>query len=111
MSKLKLGMVGGGQGAFIGSVHRIASRIDDHYELVAGSLASNPEVAVTVEMEGFYRSMDMTREDTSAFMHHLYQLQTVTHKSGGNENMSPLDEDSPETRKREKLLRKISNHE
>ena len=45
MSKLKLGMVGGGQGAFIGSVHRIASRIDDHYELVAGSLASNPEVA------------------------------------------------------------------
>ena len=45
MSKLKLGMVGWGQGAFIGSVHRIASRIDDHYELVAGSLASNPEVA------------------------------------------------------------------
>ena len=45
MSKLKLGMVGGGQGAFIGSVHRIASRIDDHYELVAGSLASNPEIA------------------------------------------------------------------
>jgi len=45
LSKLKLGMVGGGQGAFIGSVHRIASRIDDHYELVAGSLASNPEVA------------------------------------------------------------------
>ena len=45
MNKLKLGMVGGGQGAFIGSVHRIASRIDDHYELVAGSLASNPEVA------------------------------------------------------------------
>ena len=74
-------------------------------------IASNPEVAVTVEMEGFYRSMDMTREDTSAFMRHLYQLQTVTHRSGGNESMSPLDEDSPETRKREKLLRKISNHE
>ena len=45
MAKLKLGMVGGGQGAFIGGVHRIASRIDDHYELVAGSLASSPEVA------------------------------------------------------------------
>ncbi len=43
--KLKLGMIGGGQGAFIGGVHRIASRIDDHYELVAGSLASNPEIA------------------------------------------------------------------
>ena len=45
MARLKLGMVGGGQGAFIGGVHRIASRIDNHYELVAGSLASNPEIA------------------------------------------------------------------
>ena len=45
MAKLKLGMVGGGQGAFIGGVHRIASRIDNHYDLVAGSLASNSEVA------------------------------------------------------------------
>ena len=45
MAKLKLGMVGGGQGAFIGGVHRIASRIDNHYELVAGALASNPEIA------------------------------------------------------------------
>ena len=45
MPKLKLGMVGGGQGAFIGAVHRIASRIDDHYDLVAGSLASNPDIA------------------------------------------------------------------
>ena len=43
--KLRMGMVGGGQGAFIGGVHRIASRIDNHYELVAGSLASNQEVA------------------------------------------------------------------
>ena len=45
MAKLKLGMVGGGQGAFIGGVHRIASRIDNHYELVAGALASNPDIA------------------------------------------------------------------
>jgi len=45
MAKLKLGMVGGGQGAFIGGVHRIASRIDNHYDLVAGSLTSNPETA------------------------------------------------------------------
>ena len=45
MARLKLGMVGGGQGAFIGGVHRIASRMDDHYELVAGCLASNPETA------------------------------------------------------------------
>lgn len=38
-------MVGGGQGAFIGAVHRIAARIDDRYELVAGALSSNPERA------------------------------------------------------------------
>ncbi len=43
---IRLGMVGGGQGAFIGSVHRIASRIDDHYVLVAGALASDADRAM-----------------------------------------------------------------
>ncbi|MFM2354728.1 MAG: hypothetical protein RLZZ528_464 [Pseudomonadota bacterium] len=41
--RLRLGMVGGGQGAFIGAVHRIASRIDDQYELVAGAFSSSAE--------------------------------------------------------------------
>ena len=41
--RCRLGMVGGGQGAFIGGVHRIASRIDDRYELVAGAFSSDPE--------------------------------------------------------------------
>jgi predicted dehydrogenase len=41
--RLRLGMVGGGQGAFIGGVHRIAARLDDRYELVAGCFASTPE--------------------------------------------------------------------
>ena len=41
--RIRLGMVGGGSGAFIGAVHRIAARIDDHYELVAGALSSTPE--------------------------------------------------------------------
>ncbi|MEL6619665.1 MAG: Gfo/Idh/MocA family oxidoreductase [Pseudomonadota bacterium] len=45
MSRIRLGMVGGGNDAFIGAVHRIASRIDDHYELVAGALSSTPEKA------------------------------------------------------------------
>ena len=44
--RIKLGMVGGGQGAFIGAVHRIASRIDDRYELVAGAFSSNPEKSI-----------------------------------------------------------------
>lgn len=43
--RLRLGMIGGGQGAFIGAVHRIAARIDDRYELVAGALSSDPERA------------------------------------------------------------------
>ena len=43
--KIRLGMVGGGTGAFIGYVHRIASRLDGDYELVAGALSSRPEVA------------------------------------------------------------------
>lgn len=41
--RIRLGMVGGGRGAFIGAVHRIASRIDDQYELVAGAFSSDPE--------------------------------------------------------------------
>lgn len=41
--RIRLGMVGGGRDAFIGAVHRIASRIDDQYELVAGCFSSTPE--------------------------------------------------------------------
>ena len=41
--RIHLGMVGGGEGAFIGAVHRMAARLDDHYELVAGALSSTPE--------------------------------------------------------------------
>jgi len=43
--RIRLGMVGGGRGAFIGAVHRIASRIDDQYELVAGAFSSDPDRA------------------------------------------------------------------
>src|SRR5215472_3878929 len=40
--RLRLGMVGGGPGAFIGAVHRLAGRMDDLYELVAAALSSDP---------------------------------------------------------------------
>ena len=43
--RIRYAMVGGGRGAFIGAVHRIAARIDDRFELVAGALSSNPENA------------------------------------------------------------------
>ncbi|RYH01709.1 Gfo/Idh/MocA family oxidoreductase [Salipiger sp. IMCC34102] len=45
MRRIRLGMVGGGQDAFIGGVHRIAARIDNRFELVAGALSSSPERA------------------------------------------------------------------
>ena len=44
--RIRLGMVGGGEGAFIGAVHRLAARMDDHYTFVAGALSSTPEKAL-----------------------------------------------------------------
>jgi len=41
--RIRYGMVGGGQGAFIGAVHRLAARMDDQYEFVAGALSSTAE--------------------------------------------------------------------
>jgi predicted dehydrogenase len=41
--RLRLGMIGGGRGAFIGAVHRMAARLDDRYELVAGVFSSDPQ--------------------------------------------------------------------
>lgn len=40
---LQLGMIGGGQGAFIGAVHRHAAALDGRWRLVAGALSSTPE--------------------------------------------------------------------
>ncbi|WP_366183823.1 Gfo/Idh/MocA family oxidoreductase [Flavobacterium ovatum] len=44
--KLRLGMIGGGKGAFIGAIHRIAAQIDSEYELVCGAFSSNPDVSL-----------------------------------------------------------------
>jgi predicted dehydrogenase len=41
--RLRLGMIGGGRGAFIGAVHRMAARLDDRYELVAGAFSADPQ--------------------------------------------------------------------
>ncbi|NLN29826.1 MAG: Gfo/Idh/MocA family oxidoreductase [Bacteroidales bacterium] len=43
MKKIKMGMIGGGTGAFIGDAHRRAARICNDYELVGGVFSSNPE--------------------------------------------------------------------
>ena len=56
MSKIKLGMVGGGKGSFIGEVHRMAARLDDRYELIAGALSADSktaeESALSLNLEG-----------------------------------------------------------
>lgn len=48
---LRLGMIGGGSGAFIGAVHRTAARLDGAFELVAGALSSTPERALASAAE------------------------------------------------------------
>ncbi|MCP4208492.1 MAG: Gfo/Idh/MocA family oxidoreductase [Shimia sp.] len=73
MQKLKLGMVGGGEGAFIGAVHRMAARLDGHWDLIAGCLSSTPAKAQrsadSIGLERSYRSfeemaaMEGARED------------------------------------------------
>lgn len=45
VARIRLGMVGGGQGAFIGEVHRFAARLDDRFEFCAGALSADPERA------------------------------------------------------------------
>jgi predicted dehydrogenase len=44
--RLRLAVIGGGPGSFIGAMHRQAARLDDRYELVAAALTSNPETSV-----------------------------------------------------------------
>ena len=49
--RLRLAVIGGGPGSFIGAMHRQAARLDDRYELVAGALSSNPEKSVAAGRE------------------------------------------------------------
>jgi predicted dehydrogenase len=49
--RLRLAVIGGGPGSFIGPTHRQAALLDDRYELVAGVLSSNHEKAMTAGLE------------------------------------------------------------
>ena len=68
MTRIRLGMVGGGKDAFIGAVHRIAARIDGEYDLVAGALSSTPEksrdsgVALGLDADRCYGSFEEMAE-------------------------------------------------
>ncbi len=62
--KLRMGMVGGGQGAFIGTVHRMAATLDNEIELVCGAFSSHPDRSLAsgrawhIPMERCYPSFD-----------------------------------------------------
>src|SRR5213076_621201 len=45
LRRLRAGIVGGGRGAFIGSVHRIAAELDGQAQIIAGAMSSHPEIA------------------------------------------------------------------
>jgi predicted dehydrogenase len=49
--RLRLGVIGGGPGSFIGAMHRQSARLDDRYEIVTGVLSSDPERSRTVASE------------------------------------------------------------
>lgn len=55
--KIRMGMVGGGRGAFIGGVHRMAAALDGQIELVCGAFSSDPEKS-KASGEDFYLSSD-----------------------------------------------------
>ena len=54
MSKIQTAMIGGGIGGFIGEIHRMAMRLDDRYELVAGALSSDPTRSMDSAQETWY---------------------------------------------------------
>ena len=68
--RVRLGMAGGGEGAFIGAVHRIAARLDHHYVLVAGALSSTADKSLrsgaAIGLERSYPDYEtMAREEAA----------------------------------------------
>jgi predicted dehydrogenase len=61
-ARIRYGMVGGGPGAFIGAVHRMAARLEGRYELVAGAFSSQPDKARAM---GSQLGLDAARAYTS----------------------------------------------
>ena len=43
--RLRLAVIGGGPGSFIGAMHRQAARLDDRYDIVAAALSSDPQLS------------------------------------------------------------------
>ena len=97
--RLRLAVVGGGPGSFIGSMHRTAARLDDRYEIVAGALSSNPDrsasaaIALGIAPDRAYATADALFDaeagrddgaDVVAIMtpndsHHSYAIRALRH--------------------------------
>lgn len=64
MRRLRMGMIGGGPGSFIGPIHRIAAELDRQIELVAGCFSSDPArsreagESYRIDAERAYPSLD-----------------------------------------------------
>lgn len=79
--RIRLGMVGGGRDAFIGGVHRMASRLDDHYTLVAGAFSSTAEKAQL-------SAMDLGVDKDRAYTDYVDMAKTESSREDGIEAVS-----------------------
>ncbi len=75
---LRLAVIGGGPGSFIGATHRTAARLDGRYELVAGVVSSDPERSRTA-------AAAMGIDPTRAYADALAMLDTEREREGGAE--------------------------
>ena len=82
--KIRLGLVGGGIGAFVGSIHRIAARLDDRYELLAGALSSEPKRAADsaaelgIDPRRSYASFEQMAKKEGKLKHGIEAVAIVT---------------------------------
>src|SRR5215471_13067494 len=74
--KLRLGMVGGGRGAFIGAIHRMAARLDDRFQLVAGALSSDKHNAKA-------SALDLNIDSDRAYMSYSEMLEAERRRPDG----------------------------
>ena len=65
--KVRLGMVGGGEGAFIGGIHRLAAQMDGQIELICGAFSSKPDKA-----KAFGKSLFLADERCYASYHEMF---------------------------------------
>ena len=61
-NSINYGMVGGGMGAFIGEIHRIAAKIDNNFNLVGGTFSSDPSLVPSIDP----KSVGLGKKSTTA---------------------------------------------